>query len=111
MTTINPKTNRPIRIGGAVWKRLVHDNVIEGDIIAPVNELYVAESKTEAQAAKKVLSKQKPPAKGRFLKIDNTGKRVISSRKPMSHTQIQEYMMKCATKVYSQEKDNLANMN
>lgn len=110
MATINPKTGRPITVGGRIWRKLVHDEVIKGDIVVPVHELYCADSKEEATCAKKILARQKPPSKNQYLKTDNTGKRVIVARKPLSSEQIQTYMNKCTLKAYHAHKDELGNM-
>lgn len=110
MATINPKSGRPITVGGRIWRKLVHDEVIKGDIVAPVHELYCADSKEEAGCAKKILARQKPPLKNQYLKTDNTGKRVIIARKPLSSEQIQKYMNKCTLKAYHAHRDELGDM-
>ena len=53
---INPVTNRPIKVGGKVWKRLVSEGLVEYQ--KPENELYVAESKEEAKVAVKTLKRE-----------------------------------------------------
>jgi hypothetical protein len=106
-TIINPKTQRPIVVGGATWRKLVHDNVLAGDILAPVNEVYRADSKQEAIEAVKVLKKTNPAKKGYELKRGTDGKKVIQAKKRMTQKQLQQYMMKCSTKVIQQERDNI----
>lgn len=108
---INPKTGRPITVGGKTWRKLLHDNVIEGDIVVPANELFVAESKEEAKVAKKLITKQKPAPKGYINKVDNSGKRVIQARSRLSQKQMENYMVECTTKVVMQEKDNINDMS
>lgn len=101
-TTINPSTGRPITVGGNTWRKLVHDKVIEGDIVKP---LYEADTPEEAKVAKKLIVKQQPPKAGFVHKIDPTGKRVILARKKLSNKQLTDYMLSCTTKVMQSEHD------
>ena len=90
-SVVNPKTGRCVLVGGKIWRRLLHDKVIEGDIIVPANELYQAETVEEAKIAKKMIAKKNPPKPGYGLKRDSSGKRVISCRKPLTQKQLEEY--------------------
>jgi hypothetical protein len=110
-TCINPQSGRAITVGGKIWRKLIHEKVIDGDIVAPTNELYVADTKEEAKAAKKVLTKQKPPKKGYINKIDNSGKRVITARKRMKQEALQKYMIKCSQRVMRRERKALSKMD
>jgi hypothetical protein len=108
---INPKTGRPITVGGKIWGQLLHDHIIEGDIVAPANELFVADSREEAKFAVKLISKQNPAPRGYINKVDNTGKRVIRARRRLTQKQMENYMVECTTKVVIQEKDNVNDMS
>jgi Neuraminidase (sialidase) len=69
--------------------------------------MFVAESKQEAVVAKKLLAKQGKAKKGHFLKIDNSGKRVIQARKRMSTKELELFMTKTATKVMREQAANI----
>ena len=91
---INPLTSRPIKVGGAVWRRLVSDGLLEAR--APEHELYKAESKEEALVAKKMLTKQNKD-KTRSVKIRNDGRTVIKARKRLTQKEISEGMSKASS--------------
>ena len=98
---INPLTSRPIKVGGAVWRRLVSDGLLETR--PSENELYAAESKEEALVAKKMLTKQNKD-KTRSIKIRNDGKTVIKARKRLSRREISEGLTKATAIVLNKIK-------
>lgn len=107
-TCINPKTGRPITVGGATWRTLVHDKVIEGEIVAPI---YEAETPQEAKVAKKLITKQQPAKHGYTHKIAPNSKRVILARKKLTHKQLTDYMLQCTAKVMQSKDDIDPNMS
>jgi hypothetical protein len=82
---INPQTNRPIKIGGVTWRRLVSDGLVSSQ--RADNELYEADTKEEAKEVVQSFKKRnKDP--NRNIVIARDGKRIISARRRTTHKEI-----------------------
>ena len=86
---INPITNRPIKIGGAVHRRLIAEGIVERQ--NDENELYVADNPEEAKVAVKMLKKQNKD-KTKNIVIDRSGRRIVKARKRTTNKQITKSM-------------------
>ena len=52
---LNPNTGRVIKVGGAVWRRLVNQGILADSLQS--HELFKADDKAEALVAKEMLPK------------------------------------------------------
>ena len=86
---ISPLTNRPIKIGGVTWRRLVADGLVTNQ--KPDNELYQADSREEAKVAVKIYKKKNKDST-RNVVIARDGKRIITARKRTTNKQVSENM-------------------
>ncbi len=50
----NPKTNRPVKVGGRMWDKLVNEGIV-GDYVDP-NELATIEEDSEEEAVEKKIN-------------------------------------------------------
>ena len=95
---LNPKTQRLIKVGGKVWRKLVNEGILQRQ--AQEHEIYQSETKEEALVAKKILKKNnRDPT--RSVKLARNGKTVIKAKKRLSQKQISQDMSKASTRVIS----------
>ena len=95
---LNPKTQRPIKVGGKVWRKLVNEGILERQ--AQEHELHQAETKEEAKVAVKILKKNNKD-RNHSIKLARNGKTVIKAKKRLSQKQISQDMSKASTRVIS----------
>lgn len=99
----NPKTNRPVKVGSRVYRKLVKEGLI-GNI---ENESYDID--TEDQAIKFMDTMNNNNKDDRYTyTIKNTNqKKVIKQSKPLSQKQIQSLTTKASTELYRDIQEGL----
>lgn len=89
---INPQTGRPIKIGSALYNKLVRSKMVHGEAVKPKPKLSSivkeCKSNTEAVAAKKHLEATVPPPDGKRYAISHNRKDVLLRNKKMTHSNI-----------------------
>ena len=97
---INPKTSRPVKVGGSVWRKLVKEGVLSGHYQDPkVLDEYTTEN--DWKIKQKILKQQLPDEyvpsrgkgmyKGKIVKRVNPYESVKSKAKKGARTLAQQY--------------------
>jgi hypothetical protein len=106
---INPKTQRPIRVGSRTWLKLVKDGLVEGRYSDP-KELYEVkdpQNQGEIEAKINELNKTLPPnvqgvrGRGRYKN------KIVKRRKQPSTREITQHTAKTAARAVSNNIENL----
>jgi hypothetical protein len=106
---INPKTNRPIKVGGRAWKNLVNEGVIEGRYEDPKELSKITEDMDDNDIDEKIQSlDRKLPSnyqsvRGRGIYKD----KIIKRRKPPKTKDLVKHTTKKSIKVIKENLDNL----
>lgn len=107
---INPLTNRPIKVGGATWKKLVRSNIIDGHYVDPTyiekqrEPEFVAEQINEIN---KTLPRGQQAVRGRG-KYKNT---IVKRNLQPSEAEIAKASIEASVRVVSENLDDLANLD
>lgn len=106
---INPRTNRPVRVGSRTWLKLVKDGVIQGRYQEP-DELYEIQDGTDVEQMKTQFDRTLPKGKhavrgrGRFK-----GKLVVRNKR-MNPKEVQEATAKAAYAAVRENMDELVGL-
>jgi hypothetical protein len=95
----NPLTKRPIKVNGAVYKKLVKANILKVDPKDLGRLLYVGEDESDAKEAKEKL------VVGKNLKKVVKGKKVYSQARAIKPNEINLKIQEITLKVYEENKD------
>jgi hypothetical protein len=106
---INPKTSRPIRVGGRAWKNLVNEGVIEGRYTDPKELGKITEDMDDNDIDEKIQSlDRKLPSN--YQSVRGRGKyknKIIKRRKPPKTKDLVKHTTKKSIKVIKENLDNL----
>jgi hypothetical protein len=106
---INPKTQRPVKVGSRTWLKLVKDGLVEGRYSDP-KELYEVkdfQNQEEIEAKINELNKTLPPnvqgvrGRGRYKN------KIVKRRKQPSTREITQHTAKTAARAVSNNIENL----
>lgn len=104
---MNPKTQRPIKVGSRIWLKLVKDGILNGDYTDPnvVCELNPHEAKEEIQQRIKTLNKKQPAGthlvRGRGI---YEGK-LVKRNKQLNEQEVSKKTSKIASKLVANTDD------
>lgn len=95
---INPKTNRPLKVGGSTWLKLVKEGIVEGSYADP-RELYTIQDTDDIDAKKEEFNsrltygEQAVKGRGRYA-----GK-LVKRKKELNPLQVSKVATKAAARV------------
>ena len=107
---INPKTQRPVKVGGRIWRKLVKEGILEGRYADP-KELYEikdpsnveeVEEKIEELNKELPMDTQAVRGRGRYKN------KIVKRSKPASSEDVTRHTIKKAVRTVS---DNLEDLN
>lgn len=108
---INPKTNRPIKVGGLTWLKLVKEGIIDGGYKDSHELKEISEGLTPEQLVeeKEKLNAQLPPNKQAVLgRGKHKGKYVVRD-KGLNPVDVSRYTAKAASQAVKKNIGKLAN--
>lgn len=104
---INPKTNRPIKVGGSVWVKLVREGIFEG-IYSDTQELgELPENEEDIEEEIKQIQRTLPIGRQAVRGRGKFKGKIVSRSKPMDSEEVSRYTAKVASKTV---KDNMAEL-
>lgn len=107
---INPKTQRPVKVGSRTWLKLVKEGIFDGTYQDP-NELYEVADDTNVEEMKIELNKKLPRGKQAVRgRGKHKGKLVIRNKR-MSSKDVSEYTSKIAAQAVRNNIGKLAEMD
>ena len=96
---INPKTNRPIKVGGTVWVRLVREGIFEG-IYSDTKELgKLPENEEDIEEELEQIQKTLPIGKQAVRGRGKFKGKIVSRAKPMDSEEVSRYTAKVASRM------------
>ena len=94
---INPKTQRPVRIGSRTWLKLVKEGIVEG-AYKDTNELYKIEEGDDEEEKIKELNKELPPTQQAVRGRGKYAGKIVRRKKQPSIKETAKYTAKVASK-------------
>lgn len=109
---INPKTNRPIRVGNRTWLNLVKEGLIEGKYADP-NELYETKDLPNEQIETKIkeINKNLPITQQAVRGRGKYKDKIVRRKKQPTTHQMAKLATKSAIKVVSNNLENLTEID
>ncbi len=104
----NPKTNRPVKVGGRMWDKLVNEGIV-GDYVDP-NELATIEEDSEEEAVEKKINELNETLPIGVQAVRGRGKhtgKIVKRRKQPTTKDVIEHTTEVALKVVNENLDRL----
>ena len=105
---INPKTQRPVKVGSRTWLKLVKDGLVEGRYSDP-NELYEVKSSDQTTVESKIEELNKTLPRGQQA-VRGRGKytnKIVRRQKRPNPQELTQYTAKTAARTIAQNVDKL----
>jgi hypothetical protein len=105
---INPKTQRPVKVGSRTWLKLVKDGLVEGRYSDP-NELYEVKSSDKITVENKIEELNKTLPRGQQA-VRGRGKytnKIVRRQKRPNPQELTQYTAKTAARTIAQNVDKL----
>ena len=108
-TVINPKTNRPIIVGGKVWRKLVKENMIQNSNYKDPRELgEIPQDESKANARIAELNEELPDSEFVARGSGRYKDKLVKKQRKIKKADAVAYTSKIASKIVSENKDNMA---
>jgi uncharacterized Fe-S cluster-containing radical SAM superfamily enzyme len=104
---MNPKTQRPIKVGSRIWLRLVKDGILNGDYTDPnvVCEIDPLEAKDEIQKRIKTLNKKQPAGTHLVRGRGVYKNKLVKRNKQLNEQEVSKKTSKIASKLIADTDD------
>lgn len=103
---INPKTQRPVKVGSRTWLKLVKEGVVEGRYSDP-KELYEIQDPKETDEKINEINKTLPPNQQAVRGRGRYKNKIVRRMKQPSTKEITEYTARTAARTVSNNIENL----
>lgn len=104
---MNPRTQRPIKVGSRIWLKLVKDGVLNGDYTDPnvVCEIDPHEAKEEIQQRIKTLNKKQPAGTHLVRGRGVYKNKLVKRNKQLNEQEVSKKTSKIASKLIANTDD------
>lgn len=106
---INPKTQRPVKVGSRTWLKLVKEGICEGVYDDP-NELYTYEENEDIEEKRQELNKKLPLNKQAVKGRGKYKNKLVVRNKRLNPKQVADYTRKNTIKAVVDNLDDLENL-
>jgi hypothetical protein len=107
---INPKTQRPVKVGSRTWLKLVKEGLVEGRYSDP-NELYEVKQPNQAEVVEQKIEELNQTLPSNQQAVRGRGRyknKIVKRHKQPSTREITEHTAKTAARTVSQNIESLS---
>jgi hypothetical protein len=105
---INPKTQRPVKVGSRTWLKLVKEGLVEGRYSDP-NELYKVQKPEEVEGKIKELNKTLPQGQQAVRGRGKYANKIVRRNKRPNTQELTQHTAKTAARTIVKNVDKLQN--
>lgn len=102
----NPKTNRPVKVGGRMWDKLVNEGILSGDYVDPT-ELATIEEEEEVEKKISELNETLPIGVHAVRGRGKHSGKIVKRKKQPTTADVIEHTKEVALKVVNENLDHL----